>query len=220
MSTTFPFPLPFLLPLSQAGLIHLRARRDKDFAVHSAHQRLGGDDGPQRHDGQREDGGQHAEERAGKVFAQRGGRGRVHAQREGEAPPAHVEREACARAQLAHDAGEGEEEPDEAIAPDHEAGGVAEGVECRAGRGDGGGWVGEERVCLGECALGDFAELHEREAALAQRAERQEDGHDDLGWRQVVDGQPVEVHYQHNHGEREARAPDDVAGQDGPEGML
>lgn len=59
-----------------------------------------------------------------------------------------------------------------------------------------------------------------RVASKAERAEGQKGADDDLAGREFVHGEAVVVEDEDRHGQRHTHAPEDVAGEDGAEGVL
>lgn len=145
------------------------------------------------------------EKLAAQILPQGTGAGRPHAEWESESPPAHVEGERPRGPQ----ADEGEAHPGQGKTPhDHAEEDADEVEELGAPDGIDAGNVEHER--LGDDLEGDLAELLDAEAALAQGADGQEDGDDDLARWQRVDGQAVEVERHDASGEGLADAPDDI----------
>lgn len=132
-----------------------------------------GDNTPQQNDGDGQNRAEDLEKQAGKLDAEGHGRDGVDAQREGEAPPAHVE-DGAGRV----DGGEGEDQPGEAEAPHDEADEDAQHVDDVTRERQ----VGEERD-LGEHGARHFAQVRDGVAAHAERAQRQEARDDDLARR-------------------------------------
>lgn len=163
---------------------------------------------PQKDHGHGKDGPEDLEEQAGDLLGQGARRDGEHADGESETPPAHVEGKLAPG-----DAGQGEEQPHAPVAPDHQGTDDAEAVDDPPG-------FRAEVLRPGEHVRAHLAQLHEPETALAQRAEGQEDRHDDLARREAVDGEAVEVHDQDDHGQGEPGAPEDVRGDDGPDLVL
>lgn len=65
----------------------------------------------------------------------------------------------------------------------------------------------------------DAAKLLDCEAALTQGANGQEDGDNELAGRQVVDYEAMEIEGEDGQGEGLTKAPEDVGGGDGGEGV-
>lgn len=137
-----------------------------------------------------------------------------YAQGESEPPPAHVEGELA----RGPETDEGEADPGEGEPPHDDAEEDAEEVEelGAAGRIDAGD---VEHFRLGNHFEGDFTELLDAEAALAEGPHGEEDGDDDLAGREGVDGQAVEVEGDDAAGEGLADAPEDVGDDEGGVGV-
>lgn len=122
----------------------LQARGEEETTRPGPLGRAHGDDAPQDHDGDAQDGAEDLEEEAGHLDAEGDGADGVDAQGEGEAPPAHVEGERAGRV----DGGQGEDEPHEAEPPHDESHEDAKDVQDVPGQGEGegvgGGRPGEE----------------------------------------------------------------------------
>lgn len=193
----------------------LETRRHKHVTANGHLQRPRADHEPQQQHGQRDDHGGNLEKVAVQIDGDERGAGAPDAEGESEAPPAHVEGETG----RGGEADEREADPEQGEPPHDEGEEDAEDVEdlgalgrVEADGGKGGG--------VGEALEGDLAELLDAEAALAEGADGQEDGDDDVARGQVVDGEAVEVEGEDAGGEGLADAPEDVRGDERGEGVV
>lgn len=207
-------PRPPLLPLFSLLCLHhlllvlCNARREENRARDGPFQCCQSDNQPQQDDSNRKYRAEHFEEPTRDFLGQGARRHCKDTDRESEPPPAHIEGEFASRY-----TGKGKEQPYTAISPDYQGAHSTEAVNDPAA-------LGPEVVGVGKDFRTYFAELHQAEATLSERSEREKDGDDHFPWRESMNGEAVEIHDQHNHCQREAGAPEDVGCDDRPDLML
>lgn len=194
-------------------LQRLKAGRNKHGAAEGQVHGARADHEPEQQHSERDDHGGNLEKMAVEIGGEKRGTGAPNAEREGETPPAHVERKAGGGSE----ADKGKADPEQGEPPHDEGEEDAEDVEDLggAGRVETGGDGGGKGGGLGQAPQGDLAELLDAEAALAERANGQEDGYDNVAWGQVVDGETVKVEGKDAGGEGLANAPEDVGDDEG-----
>lgn len=169
------------------------------------------DDAPQQHDGHAQDRAEHLEEPARHLDAKRHGAKRIHAQREGKAPPAHIEgKRACEV-----DSGQRKHQPTQPKPPHDERDKDAHDVRDVAGHRE----VVEELDAREQLARHP-AEVHDGVAAHPERAEREERRDHDFARREFVQGQALVVDDQDGHGEGGRHTPHHVGSDERAEGVV